>query len=97
MGHRRGELPGLRWVDVDLAKGTLQIAKTVQRAGGQLHVQDAKTEASESVLPLPEITRRTLVEHRACPRRSGPRSPRCGRTTALSSRLSSVPPWNPGT
>jgi integrase len=64
MGLRRGELLGLRWVDLDLAKGTLRIEKTVQRAGGKLHIQDAKTESSESVLPLPEITRRTLEEHR---------------------------------
>jgi integrase len=64
MGLRRGELLGLRWIDVDLAKGTLRIEKTVQRAGGKLHIQDAKTESSESVLPLPEITRRTLEEHR---------------------------------
>jgi integrase len=64
IGLRRGELLGLRWIDVDLDKGTLRIEKTVQRAAGELHIQDAKTESSESVLPLPEITRRTLVEHR---------------------------------
>jgi len=63
IGLRRGELLGLRWVDLDLDKGTLRIEKTVQRAAGKLHLQDAKTEASESVLPLPEITRKTLKEH----------------------------------
>jgi integrase len=64
MGLRRGELLGLRWVDLDLGKGTLRVEKTVQRASGELHIQDAKTEGSESVLPLPEMTRRTLIEHR---------------------------------
>jgi integrase len=51
-------------VDVDLGAGTLTIEKTIQRAGGELHVQDAKTESSESVLPLPEITKRALEDHR---------------------------------
>jgi integrase len=63
MGLRRGELLGLRWSDVDLDRGTLMIAQTVQRAGGRLHVQDAKTEGSESVLPLPEITWITILDH----------------------------------
>jgi integrase len=64
MGLRRGELLGLRWDDVDLDVGTLMIQKTVQRVKGELHIQDAKTETSESVLPLPEITRATLERHR---------------------------------
>jgi len=64
MGLRRGELLGLRWEDVDLDVGTLTIQQTVQRAGGKLHLQDAKTEGSEAVLPLREITRATLEVHR---------------------------------
>ncbi|WP_433609529.1 tyrosine-type recombinase/integrase [Dactylosporangium sp. CA-139114] len=64
MGLRRGELLGLRWQDVDLDNGTVTIEKTVQRAGGELHIQDTKTESSDSILPLPEITRTTLKQHR---------------------------------
>lgn len=63
MGLRRGELVGLRWSDVDLDEGTLRVQHTVQRVAGQLHVLDAKTEDSEAVLPLPEITWLTLLEH----------------------------------
>ncbi|MET8306067.1 site-specific integrase [Micromonospora sp. NPDC005173] len=63
MGLRRGELVGLRWSDIDLDEGTLRVQQTVQRVAGQLHVQDAKTEDSEAVLPLPEITWLTLLEH----------------------------------
>ncbi|MFI5911583.1 tyrosine-type recombinase/integrase [Dactylosporangium sp. NPDC051541] len=63
MGLRRGELLGLRWEDIDLDNGTITIEMTVQRAGGKLHIQDTKTESSESVLPLPEITRKTLQQH----------------------------------
>ncbi|MDT5034846.1 MAG: hypothetical protein QOE03_31, partial [Micromonosporaceae bacterium] len=64
MGLRRGELLGLRWADLDLDKGTIRIEQTVQRAGGMLHIQDAKTEGSESVLPLPAMTRTALEAHR---------------------------------
>ncbi|MFG3687823.1 tyrosine-type recombinase/integrase [Micromonospora sp. NPDC047740] len=63
MGLRRGELVGLRWSDVDLDEGTLRVQQTVQRVAGQLHVLDAKTEDSEAVLPLPEVTWLALLEH----------------------------------
>lgn len=64
LGLRRGELLGLRWEDLDLTRATLTVAQTVQRVGGRLVVDEAKTEASEATIPLPKITRRVLVEHR---------------------------------
>jgi len=63
MGLRRGELVGLRWSDVDLDQGTLRVQQTVQRVAGTLHILDAKTEDSEAVLPLPEVTWLSLMEH----------------------------------
>ncbi|MEV4536952.1 site-specific integrase [Asanoa sp. NPDC049518] len=63
MGLRRGELLGLRWSDLDLDEGTLRIQQTVQRVAGKLHLLDAKTEDSEAVLPLPDVTWLTLLEH----------------------------------
>lgn len=69
MGLRRGELLGLRWTDLDLDEGTVAIAQTVQRAGGKLHLQDTKTEESESVLPLPEWTWVALLDHQASQKR----------------------------
>lgn len=62
MGLRRGELVGLRWSDVDLNEGTLRVQQTVQRVAGQLHELDAKTEDSEAVLPMLEVTWLTLFE-----------------------------------
>jgi integrase len=64
LGLRRGELLGLRWEDLDLDKGTLTVAQTVQRVSGRLLVDQAKSEASEATVPLPRITRRVLLEHR---------------------------------
>ncbi|MEH1011727.1 site-specific integrase [Micromonospora sp. CPCC 206060] len=69
MGLRRGELLGLRWSDLDLDEGTMTIAQTVQRAGGKLHLQDTKTEDSESVLPLPDWTWVALLDHQERQRR----------------------------
>jgi len=63
MGLRRGELLGMRWSDLDLDIGTLTIEQTVQRVGGKLVLSDAKTEGSESPLPLPEWTWLVLLEH----------------------------------
>jgi integrase len=64
LGLRRGELLGLRWEDLDLDRGTLTVAKTVQRVGGRLLVDDTKSEASDATVPLPKTTRRELLAHR---------------------------------
>jgi integrase len=69
LGLRRGELLGLRWADLDLDNGTAAISQTVQRAGGKLHLQDTKTEDSESVLPLPDWTWLALLDHQERQRR----------------------------
>ncbi|MFB9239787.1 tyrosine-type recombinase/integrase [Plantactinospora siamensis] len=59
----RGELVGLRWSDVDLDAGTPRVQQIVQRVAGQLHLLDAKIEDSEAVLPLPDVTWITLLDH----------------------------------
>lgn len=48
LGLRVSEILGLRWEDVDLENGKLQIRRSV--VGG--HVESTKTEASEDELPL---------------------------------------------
>ena len=44
---RRGELCGLRWVDVDLGRGRIVVAQQVQRLSGQTLVGKPKTKAGE--------------------------------------------------
>jgi integrase len=63
LGLRRGELLGLRWEDLDLERGTLTVAQTVQRVAGELLVDETKSEASDATVPLPKVTRRVLLEH----------------------------------
>ncbi|GAA4774935.1 site-specific integrase [Actinomycetospora chlora] len=64
LGLRHGELLGLRWQDIDFERATLTVAQTVARAAGELYIGPAKSDASESTIPLPKVTRRVLEEHR---------------------------------
>lgn len=68
-GLRRGEVLGLRWVDVDLVDGTMSVAFQLQRVDGQLLNRKTKTESSEAVLPLPDICSAALTSRREVQRR----------------------------
>jgi integrase len=73
-GLRRGELLGLRWQDVDLAAGVLQVRQAMSRvydrdAAGPtkttLLFAEPKTEKSRRTIPLPEACLASLRQHRA--------------------------------
>ena len=65
VGLRRGELLGLRWQDVDLESGLLKVRETVQRIHGLgLVVGPPKSARSRRSVPLPELCKNTLREHR---------------------------------
>ncbi len=53
LGLRQGELLGLRWEDVDLARGQLTVNQTLHRVAGELVVGEPKTHKSRRTLPLP--------------------------------------------
>ena len=42
LGLRRGELLGLRWQDIDLDGGKLEVVQTLQRVGGSLRLVRAQ-------------------------------------------------------
>ena len=66
LGLRRGEALALRWEDVDLDRGHLQIRATLQRISGRLVRADMpKTKSSRRALPLPEVVVEALRAHRA--------------------------------
>jgi integrase len=66
LGLRRGEALALRWEDVDLDRGDLQVKATVQRVGGKLVRTDMpKTKSSRRALPLPAVVVDALRAHRA--------------------------------
>jgi integrase len=66
LGLRRGEALALRWEDIDLDRGHLQVRATLQRIGGALVRADMpKTKSSRRALPLPEVVVEALRAHRA--------------------------------
>lgn len=75
LGLRRGELLGVRWSDIDLEAGTLNIRQARVQAGKQIVIGDPKTERGRRTVPLHtaamkalrETRRLTLVENPAVP------------------------------
>ncbi|MBF9068175.1 tyrosine-type recombinase/integrase [Streptacidiphilus fuscans] len=65
LGLRRGELLGLRWIDLDIGQGVAHPRKQVQRKTGVglVHV-DLKTDSSKAALPLPLLCVEALGERR---------------------------------
>ena len=84
-GVRRGELLGLRWQDVDLARGTLAVRQIVTRFR-----QSTKTyqTALQMGVPKTEQLRRTIALTKECFRPSVPTVP--GRLRRSSKRDSSI-------
>ncbi|GAA4140524.1 hypothetical protein GCM10022416_27780 [Actinomadura keratinilytica] len=54
LGLRRGQVPGLRWADVDLEAEEVRTGRRLQRINGRLQ-RETKTEASDAALPLVDI------------------------------------------
>jgi len=69
LGLRRGELLGLRWDDVDLDGGRLEVRHALQRVDGQLQLLAPKTRSSRRTYPLPEPCVAALRSHRTAQRR----------------------------
>jgi len=64
LGLRPGELTGLRWVDVDLATGTLAVTGSLKTERGKLRLGDTKTSRSRRRLDLPAPVLGALRRHR---------------------------------
>jgi integrase len=63
-GLRLGELLGLRWEDIDLGAGRLRVRYSLASVGGELVLQEPKTERSRRTLVLPEVVVTALKAHR---------------------------------
>lgn len=64
LGLRQGEALALRWEDVDLEAGTLQVKSTLQFIDGRFQLLEPKTERSKRSFSLPDVTIAALHEHR---------------------------------
>lgn len=63
LGLRQAEVIGLRWVDVDMAGGTLRVQQQIHRIAGELHVSGPKSDRSRCVLALVPSVVDALQEH----------------------------------
>jgi hypothetical protein len=50
-----GEVLGLEWDNVDLGAAELAVGRQLQRVNRQLLHRETKTEASDAILPLPDV------------------------------------------
>jgi integrase len=64
-GLRRGEILGLRWEHIDLAKRTISIQETRVRAGNRTIVETPKTRRSRRVFSIDQRTARALERWKA--------------------------------
>ena len=64
VGLRRGEVLGLRWRDIDFAKGKLEVAQKVEVVGGKIRIGVPKTDRSRRTVTLPSGLLPELTRHR---------------------------------
>jgi integrase len=63
-GLRRGEILGLRWRDIDVAAGTLQVTQSVEIVHNKIVLIEPKTDRSRRTVTLPESLLRELARHK---------------------------------
>jgi integrase len=65
LGLRRGEILGLRWIDVDFERATLRVAQTLQRTKAKgLIFSTPKTKGSVRTIPMPRVLLAALKLHK---------------------------------
>jgi integrase len=63
-GLRQGELLALRWEDLELDAGRLRVRYSLANVGGELTLQEPKTDRSRRTIVLPESVVAALRAHR---------------------------------
>lgn len=65
MGTRRGETLGLRWRDIDMVNGNIEVCHSLESVKGKgLSLSEPKTERAKRVLRIPQICIAALVKQR---------------------------------
>jgi integrase len=70
-GCRQGELLGLTWEDIDLAKGTLTVRRSLAQTDAGFQIKEPKTAASRRMITLPDLAISVLTEHKAAALKAG--------------------------
>lgn len=68
LGLRRGEALGLRWGDIDLENGYLNVVQSLQRSRGELRLKSPKTDTSRRRVVIPGFCIDALTRHRTSER-----------------------------
>ena len=63
-GLRRGEVLGLRWQDINMTAGTIEIAQTVVEIGARITIAPPKTRRSRRTIKVPAALIVELERHR---------------------------------
>lgn len=64
-GMRKGELLGLRWQDVHLERGAIQVTQALVKVRGRAVVQEPKTARARRMIELTPLAVEALRRHRA--------------------------------
>jgi len=64
LGMRQGEILGLRWQDVDLERGTIQVRHALHRADRTWTLAEPKSATSKRTITMPESVTALLKTHR---------------------------------
>ena len=76
LGLRRGEILGLRWIDVDFERATLSVAQTLQRTKAKgLMFSTPKTKGSVRTIPMPRVLLAALKLHKERQAQEGVENP----------------------
>lgn len=70
-GARQGELLALSWADLDFGNGTIDIRRSLSRAGKEFHVKEPKSRSSRRTISIPLFALNALSEHRTASLRAG--------------------------
>lgn len=64
-GLRRGELLGLRWRDIDVVRGIIEVAQQLAVVAARPVMKELKTESSDRVITIGERAVEVIRKHRA--------------------------------
>ena len=62
-GMRQGELFGLQWEDIDLARGVLSVTHSLEEINGKTRLKEPKSKSGRRQISLPGIAVKALQEH----------------------------------
>jgi integrase len=94
---RRGEILGLRWVDVELDVGSLSVCQSLEKTKSGIAVKSPKTAKGRRRIALPAMAVEALRRHKAQQGRAKLRSGGNYRDSGLVFSQDDGSPWDPDT